>query len=221
MKHKIVLSWSGGKDCAFALHKLRNEAHYEVCALLTSINKQNNEVSMHGIPVELLRKQAASLGIRLDLVQLPENPANTEYEALMDQQLKAYKQEGIQHVAFGDLFLEDIKQYRISQMKKAGMQAIFPVWGMDTGSFAKSFIEEGFRTIVSCIDNTQLDPAFTGREYDHDFLADLPENADPCGENGEFHTFVYDGPVFKQPLAFNKGKISLRNNRFHYLGITA
>ncbi len=221
MKPKIVLSWSGGKDCAFALHKLRLEDHFEVIALLTTLNRKKNEVSMHGIPTALLQKQASALGMRLDLVQLPDSPANTEYESLMEKQIKSYKREGIKQVAFGDLFLEDIRQYRIKQMEKIRMQAVFPVWGKDTNRFAQTFIDGGFRAIVSCVDTTQLHPSFAGSEYNHAFLKDLPEKADPCGENGEFHTFVYDGPDFRQSVTFKKGKTVLRKNRFQHLELSA
>ncbi|MGH8281245.1 MAG: ATP-binding protein [Gammaproteobacteria bacterium] len=212
----VILSWSGGKDSALALHVLRHDPHYQVMGLLTSINGYYGRISMHGVREALLDSQAESIGLPLYKVKLPEKTSNEEYEQKMRAALAGFKAQGIRHVAFGDLFLEDIRQYRVSAMRKLDMECVFPLWLKNTGTLAREFIAQGFKAVLCCVDGKALDSRYAGREYDEALLRGLPENVDPCGENGEFHTFVYAGPVFRQEIAFARGECVLRDNRFYF-----
>lgn len=212
----LILSWSGGKDSALALHALRHDPRYRVVGLLTSVNGHYGRISMHGVREALLDAQAESIGLPLDKVKLSEHPSNEEYEQKMRIALEDFKAQGIRHVAFGDLFLEDIRQYRLDNMRKVDMECVFPLWHKPTDQLAREFIALGFKAVLCCVDEQQLSGEFAGREYDAALLGALPATVDPCGEHGEFHTFVYAGPVFRRPIAFRRGERVRRDERFHF-----
>ena len=207
----VVLSWSGGKDSALALHRLANDPGLRVEALLTTITREFDRISMHGVRRELLEAQAASLGLPLWLNFISKGAANAEYEASMAEAFDRCRGQGVDTVAFGDLFLEDIRAYRDRLLAAHGMRPLYPVWRRDTDRLIREFLDLGFRTAVVCVDPAQLDPSFVGRVIDAQFLADLPSGVDPCGENGEFHTFVFDGPMFADPVGFSFGEIVCRD----------
>jgi len=171
---------------------------------------------MHGVRRILLEKQAESLGLPQEKVFIPKSSSNDEYEKEMRKTLLLYKARGIKSVAFGDIFLEDLKKYRENNLSKVDMKAVFPIWKKDTRELAKRFISSGFKAVVTCVDTKLFDEKFAGRDFDEKFLSELPKNVDPCGENGEFHSFVYDSPIFHEPILFEKGEIVLRDNRFSY-----
>lgn len=206
MKTKAFMNWSGGKDSALALYKILGADTFEVAALFTSIIKEEKRVSLHGVRVELLRQQAKSIGIPLYIGELPSNDDMTEYENTLSNTMNEFRRMTIKTAIFGDIFLEDIKKYRIEQLAKAKMEAVFPLWKIPTKEIMSEFLALGFKTIVTCVDASCLDESFLGRVIDEDFLKDLPANVDVCGENGEFHTFVFDGPLFKSPINFTIGK---------------
>ena len=216
MKQKIIFNWSSGKDSALALYQLKKDNAYQVAGLLTTITKDYQRVSMHGIRRKLLVRQVDSIGLPLDYVYIEKNANNSEYEAKVKSRLEKYQKQGINTVAFGDIFLQDLRKRREKKLARIGMEAIFPIWKKDTKKLANKFIESGFKAIVVCVDSKILNKKFVGREFNKQFLADLPASTDPCGENGEFHTFVYDGPIFKRKILFKKGQIILRNKRFYY-----
>jgi uncharacterized protein (TIGR00290 family) len=197
---KVVLSWSGGKDSALALQALRAEG-IEPDALLTTVTERFERVSMHGVRRELLAAQASAAGIGLVEVRIPPDCPNEVYEARMGEALA-----GFDAVAFGDLFLEDVRAYREERLAASGRRALFPLWGRDTAALARRFVADGFRATLVCVDPRRLDPSFAGRELDEDLLAELPADVDPCGENGEFHTFVHAGPVFEAPVPVETGE---------------
>lgn len=206
MKPQALFNWSSGKDSALALYKILQENQYEVSTLLTSINEEFQRVSMHGVHVSLLEKQAESLGIPLVKMELPKEPSMEEYQKIMSNTMAEIQALGVTHSIFGDIFLEDLRKYREQQLNAIGMQAVFPLWKKDTSRLIREFLDLGFKTIVTCVNGSYLDKGFAGRMIDHDFIKDLPENVDPCGENGEFHTFTFDGPIFKTPVAFEIGE---------------
>lgn len=206
MKPKALFNWSSGKDSALALYKILQEGQYEISTLLTSINQEFQRISMHGVPISLLEKQAESLGIPLIKMELPKEPSMEEYRQIMSTTMAEIKARGITHSIFGDIFLEDLRKYREDQLNTIGMQAVFPLWKQDTTDLICEFLDLGFKTIVTCVNGSYLDKSFAGRIMDHKFIDDLPENVDPCGENGEFHTFTFDGPVFKNPIQFEVGE---------------
>lgn len=212
---KIILSWSGGKDSSLALYELMKEEKYEVI-LLTTVTGDYERISMHGVREGLLEKQAKSLGCSLEKIYINPGSTNEEYEKSMEEVMNKYKNLGVTKVAFGDIFLGDIRRYREDNLKKVGMEAVFPLWGRKTKELADTFINLGFKTIITCVDTKVLDGSFAGRFYDKQFLADLPENIDPCGENGEFHSFAFDGPIFKEKISFSVGERVLRDNRFSF-----
>ena len=201
---KTLLAWSSGKDSAWTLHTLR-ERGVEVAALLTTVNEAADRVAMHGVRRELLEAQAGSLGLPLWQIPLPWPCTNDEYEARMAQGCRRAVSEGFDTIAFGDLFLRDIRAYRERQLAGTGLTPIFPIWEIPTATLAQRMIASGVRARLSCIDTRALVPAFAGRDFDRVLLEDLPPAVDPCGENGEFHTFVYDGPGFRTPLAIRLG----------------
>jgi uncharacterized protein (TIGR00290 family) len=203
---KVLLSWSGGKDSALALYEIQQDQKYEVVSLLTTITKGYDRVSLHGVPRILVEQQAQSLGLPLQEVFIPKDCSNEEYEFKMRQILTKFKQAGISQVVFGDIFLEDVRKYREDNLSKLEMKGLFPVWGRDTAELAKSFIALGFRAIVICVDTRVLDQSFLGRIIDENFTAQLPPNIDPGGENGEFHSFVFDGPIFRKRIAYKLGE---------------
>jgi uncharacterized protein (TIGR00290 family) len=219
MRKNILISWSGGKDSSLALYEIQKSRDYEVAALITTITSDYDRVSMHGLRTILLDKQASSLNIPLEKIFISKNASNDEYESRLKEVLLKYKQLGIRDVVFGDLFLEEIKKYREALLQKIGMQCVFPIWKRDTVKLAKKFIELGFKAITVCVDSNVLGKEFAGREFDEHFLDDLPKAIDPCGENGEFHTFTYDGPVFNTPISHELGEIVLRDERFYYCDI--
>ncbi|UMQ39997.1 diphthine--ammonia ligase [Chryseobacterium sp. Y16C] len=206
MKPKAIFNWSSGKDSALALYKTLQEDQFEITSLLTSINKEFQRISMHGVHVSLLEQQAKSLGFPLIKMELPKEPSMEEYREIMSKTMSTIQSQGITHSIFGDIFLEDLRKYREDQLKSIGMNGVFPLWKIDTTDLIHEFLELGFKTVVTCVNETYLDKSFAGRIIDHDFIKDLPENVDPCGENGEFHTFTFDGPIFKNPIDFEVGE---------------
>jgi uncharacterized protein (TIGR00290 family) len=207
----VLFCWSGGKDSAMALHALRAANDCRVTALLTTITEEYDRISMHGVRRALLERQAESLGLPLHAVLIPPQCINATYEERMKEALALHFARGVRRVAFGDIFLEDLRAYREKNLAHVGMQALFPIWKRDTRELAREFVSLGFRAIAVCVDPRVLDPSFAGRELDASFFADLPPGVDPCGENGEFHTFVFDGPVFKTPIACHVGEKVLRD----------
>lgn len=205
------MSWSSGKDSAWALHVLREDRGVEVCGLLTTFNAAFRRVAMHAVRDELVRLQAAAVGLPLYEAQLPWPCSNAQYEAAMREVLASARNDGVTHVAFGDLFLEDIRVYREASLVASGFTPLFPLWGLDTSELARSMIGAGQRAVVVCVDPKQLDRSFAGRAFDASFLADLPSGVDPCGENGEFHTFACDGPAFTRPVGVLPGEIVERD----------
>jgi len=206
MKPKAVFNWSSGKDSALALYKVLQEDQYEVTTLLTSINKEFQRISMHGVQMSLLGKQAKCLGFPLIKMELPKEPSMEEYRDLMNKTMAEIQAMGITQSIFGDIFLEDLRKYREDQLKTIGMKAVFPLWKKNTTDLIHEFLDLGFKTIVTCVNETYLDKSFAGRIIDKDFIRDLPKDIDPCGENGEFHTFTFDGPIFKEPVLFEIGE---------------
>jgi len=210
-REKIWLSWSSGKDSAWSLHTLRQGSEYEVVALLTTVNTAFNRVAMHAVRESVLEAQAAALGLPLVKVPIPSPCPNGTYEAAMTIAMARARAEGISRVAFGDLFLEDIRKYREEKLAAVGMQPVFPIWGLETRALAQEMVRSGLRALVTCVNPKLLDPRFAGRIFDEKFLAELPESVDPCAERGEFHTCVYDGPMFKKPLPVHAGEIVTRD----------
>jgi uncharacterized protein (TIGR00290 family) len=208
---KVLFCWSGGKDSAMALHALRAARDCRVTALLTTITEEYDRISMHGVRRALLERQAESLGLPLHAVLIPPQCINATYEERMKEALALHFARGVRRVAFGDIFLEDLRVYREKNLALVGMQAMFPIWKRDTRELALEFVRQHFRAITVCVDPRVLDASFAGRELDASFFADLPAGVDPCGENGEFHTFVFDGPVFQKPIAFRVGEKVLRD----------
>jgi len=208
----VLVSWSGGKDSCFALYETQTAAEYRVAALLTTLTRDYDRISMHGVRRELLEEQAASLGLPLHKVFISKDASNDEYEMKMAEAFEEYRGQGIDSIVFGDLFLADIRAYREQFLARQRMHGLFPVWKRDTASFIREFIELGFKTIVTCVDSKVLDASFAGKTIDEAFLSSLPESVDPCGENGEFHTFVFDGPIFARPVKFSLGEIVLRES---------
>ncbi|HUJ54419.1 MAG TPA: hypothetical protein VLW49_00335 [Gaiellaceae bacterium] len=207
----LALSWSGGKDSALALWRLREGDGLEPAALLTTVTETFDRVSMHGVRRSLLRRQADAVGLPLVEVAIPSPCGNDVYESRMAAALASEALAGVDELAFGDLFLEDVRAYRESRLAAAGRRARFPLWGSETAELARRFVGAGFGAVLVCVDPDALDGSFAGREYDERLLADLPPGVDPCGENGEFHTFVYDGPVFDEPVACERGEVVERD----------
>jgi uncharacterized protein (TIGR00290 family) len=204
-KEPIILSWSGGKDSSYTLHQLLNDERYEVKYLLSTINGTYKRLSMHGVREELIEAQASSVGIPLLKVYVYE-ASNAEYEQQMNNMLLKAKSEGINTVAFGDIFLEDLRIYREEKMKSIGMNCLFPIWKKDTAWLVKDFIAKGYKTYTCCINDGYLDESWCGRLIDENFIKELPSTVDPCGENGEFHSFCFEGPIYKMPVAVIQGE---------------
>ncbi len=207
----ILFCWSGGKDSAMALHTLLQQKHFRVVALLTTVTEIYDRIAMHGVRRELLKQQAHSLGLPLHEVFIPPQCVNSIYEARMEEALRLFYSRGVRKVAFGDIFLEDLRAYREKNLTRVGMTALFPIWKRDTRELIRHFHEQHFRAVAACIDTKILAPSFAGRELDESFFRDLPAQADPCGENGEFHTFVFDGPIFRSPIPIRTGEIVNRD----------
>ena len=216
MNEKVLFSWSTGKDSALAFYQMQKSKNYRISALLTTVTKGYGRISMHGVREELLTKQADSLGVKLYKVFISKNKSGQEYEEKMRDALLELKSKGIGFVGFGDIYLEDLKKYRQDRLSEVGMKAIFPLWKKNTAQLANRVIDSGFKAIVTCVDSKYLGREFAGRNFDKKFLANLPKEVDPCGENGEFHSFVYDGPIFKKPILYKKGEVILREKRFYY-----
>lgn len=210
---RVLLSWSSGKDAAWALYALRNRPDTEVVGLLTTFNEAANRVSMHAVRKELAEAQAAAANVPLWPVMLPWPCANEDYEQRMAEVIGRARDEGVTHVAFGDLYLEDVRDYRIRQMAGTGIEPIFPVWASreETPRIAREMLAAGLRAVVTCVDPKQLPEHFIGRQYDAAFLSELPDGVDPCGERGEFHTFCFAGPMFEREIPVNVGEIVQRD----------
>lgn len=211
MRDKIIFNWSGGKDSAYCLYQLQQNKEDILC-LLTSVNEHYQRISMHGVRTQLLEQQCKQIGLPLVKMMVPEMPDMQVYEQAMTSVLSDLKNQGATAAAFGDIFLEDLRRYREEKLAQLELKALFPIWKVPTLELARSFIAEGFKSIITCVDGSLLDQSFAGRLFDESFLQDLPANVDPCGENGEFHSFVFDGPIFKDsPVAFTKGDLVLRS----------
>jgi uncharacterized protein (TIGR00290 family) len=208
---RVALSWSSGKDSAWSLHLLRQDSSIEVAALLTTLNEEFDRVAMHAVRRELLEAQAASAGVPLWTIPLPWPCSNQQYEARMRSACDRAVAAGIEAIAFGDLYLADIRAYREKQLAGTGLDPLFPVWQLPTRELARQMIAAGLRAKITCIDPKILPREFAGRDFDAEFLADLPPGVDPCGENGEFHTFVYDGPMFHHPIPIQPGEVVERD----------
>lgn len=219
MTEKVMLSWGGGKDSALALYEIQKTDHYEILVLLTTLTKDYDRISMHGVRRILLEQQAGSLGFPLEEVFISKNVSIEEYESKMREVLAKYLAAGSSSVVFGDIFLEDVRKYREDNLSKIGMKGIFPIWKRDTYELAHTFIDLGFKAVITCVDSSVLDKSFVGRVFDEQFLSELPSDVDPCGEYGEFHSFVYDGPIFQERILYTKGEIILRENRFYYCDV--
>lgn len=200
------LSWSSGKDSAWALQQLSKDKSMDLCGLVCTVNRSFERVAMHAVRVELVRRQAQALGLELKLVELPWPCSNNDYEDAMGTALTDLEQQGVEQLAFGDLFLQDVRDYRVSQLKESSIEPIFPLWGRPTRELAVEMIHSGLRAVITCVDPKQIAMEFSGRHFDQTLLRDLPPDADPCGENGEFHTFVYDGPMFSRPIEIETGE---------------
>ncbi|ENA1793789.1 diphthine--ammonia ligase [Flavobacterium psychrophilum] len=210
MKKKAIFNWSSGKDSALALYKTLQDTEIEIVSLLTSVNKKHNRISMHGVRTQLLVQQAKSIGLPLHIMEIPEMPSMNDYEEVMQKTLKNFKEKGISHSIFGDIFLEDLRKYRENKLAEMQLEAIFPLWKIPTKALILEFLALGFKTIVVCVNERNLDKSFVGRVIDAQFIADLPDDVDLCGENGEFHTFTFDGPIFEKPIEFEIGEIVYR-----------
>jgi len=207
------LSWSGGKDSALAFHALR-DAGVEIDALITTVTEGYERISMHGVRRELLHRQAAALGVQVVEARIPISASNDRYEQALREVLEPFRDAGTTSIAFGDLFLEDVRAYRERLVASVGMEPVFPLWGRDTSELAREFLALGFRALLVCVDPRQIHARFCGRGYDETLLAELPPSADPCGERGEFHTFVHDGPIFRTPIEIRRGERVERDGFF-------
>ena len=213
---QILFSWSGGKDSALALYEIQKTGKYQIAALLTTVTQDYDRVSMHGVRRVLLEQQAESLGLPLEQILITNHATNAEYETEMRALLEKYKKLGVNAVVFGDIFLEDLKKYREDNLAQIGMRGLFPIWKRGSRGLARAFIALGFQAITTCVDSQHLDRGFVGRLFDEQFLSELPASVDPCGENGEFHSFAFDGPIFRKKIGIAKGEVVLRDNRFYY-----
>lgn len=211
MKPKALLSWSSGKDSAWSLHVLREAGDVEIVGLLTTLNEAHDRVAMHAVRSGLLRRQAEAADLELFEIPIPWPCTNEEYEARMAGALDRAKERGIEHVAFGDLFLEDIRRYREDRLRGTGITPLFPIWGIPTRELARRMVDSGLRARLTCVDPKKLPREFAGRDFDAALLRDLPSTVDPCGENGEFHSFAYAGPMFRHPIAIQSGEVVERD----------
>lgn len=204
-KEQVLLAWSGGKDSVMMLSELRKAKEYEIVALLTAVTAEDERVTLHGVSRELIEAQAASLQIPLAVTHVPKGCCRKTHFNCLSEGVAPFVKQGVRAVAFGDLFLDDMRDLREENLEALGLEALFPLWHRDTKELSYAFIREKFKAVVTCVDEASLDAGFVGRAYDKSFLADLPLAVDPCGENGEFHTFVYDGPLFKHPVPYKIG----------------
>ena len=209
---KVLVSWSSGKDSARALYEIQRTQEYEILSLLTTVTEDYDRISLHGVRSALLQQQAQSLGLPLEKVFISKNASIEEYQSKMAATLTKFRQAGVSSVVFGDIFLEDVRQYREENLSQIRMTGLFPLWKMESADLAQTSIDLGFKAIVTCIDSRLLDQSFIGRVIDECFLAELPTNVDPSGENGEFHSFVFDGPIFKERISYTTGEVVLRDS---------
>ena len=203
-------NWSSGKDAALAYYRIQQDPNWSIHRLLTTVNEVHQRVTMHGLRIELLERQAQELGLPLDKLYLPANPSMEDYDHLLSQQLEQYVGQGYTHSVFGDINLQELRDYREKQLDKLNLKGVFPLWQEDTRALLEESNSVGFKSIIICLDNRKLDESFLGRTLDLAFLEELPPEVDPCGENGEFHTFCYDGPIFQNPISFTLGERVLR-----------
>jgi uncharacterized protein (TIGR00290 family) len=204
--NKTYFNWSSGKDSALALYYLLQDSKYSVEKLVTSVNSNYNRVSMHGLPVSLLKAQTKAIGIPLEIIELPEQPSMSDYESIMSNTVNGLISEQFTHSVFGDIFLEDLKKYREDNLAPFNIQTVFPLWKKDTKELIIEFLDLGFKAVVVCANAKYFGKEFVGKIIDKDFIKNVPEDVDPCGENGEFHTFCFDGPIFKRPINFALGE---------------
>jgi len=209
-RQKAIFNWSGGKDSSLALYKILQTKEFHVEYLLTTLSKEFKRISQHGVREILLDQQSESIGIPLSKLYMPDNPDMETYNNMLEEALNRFKNNGINYAIFGDIFLEDLRVYREKQLNSLNYTGIFPLWKQPTAKLAREFLQSGFKAIIVCIDEMQMDKRFIGKEFDASFLNELPDKIDPCGENGEFHTYVYDGPIFKQKINFEIGEIIYR-----------
>lgn len=222
MKDKVIISWSGGKDSASSLYKIMNENELECVGLLTTFTKEYDRVTMHGVRRSLIEKQSSLLNMPLDIVYIPKNCSMEEYGTIMRNFLRKYKEKGIKGFVFGDIFLEDVRSYREKMLFSEGFKGYFPLWKEDTRELVLQFIKLGFKAIITCVDGDVLSSSYVGRELNENFLKEIPPNIDPAGENGEYHCFVYDGPLFSEPINIKIGEIVKQNvqgKTFYYCDI--
>jgi uncharacterized protein (TIGR00290 family) len=210
MIHSAYMNWSGGKDSSLCLHYIMQNKQFKVNCLLTSVNAVHDRISMHGVRRSLLAQQAAAIGLPLQTIELPEQPGMQEYEQAMLTTVSRFKNRGIEHAIFGDIFLEDLKKYREEKLRSAGIQCVFPLWKISTSHLMHEFLQLGFKAIIVCVNEKFLDKSFCGRIIDESFVRDLPPGVDVCGENGEYHSYVFDGPIFNHPIPYKKGEIVYR-----------
>ena len=212
MPKQIILSWSSGKDSAWTLYQLQQDPDYEVVGLVTTVNQKYQRVAMHGVREQILQQQADAAGLPLHALNIPSPCTNKEYEAVMQNFIRVMQKNGIEYMAFGDLYLEDIRQYREKQLEGSGITPVFPLWLKPTRALAKEMIDGGLEATITCIDPKKLSASFAGRRFNYDFINDLPEQIDPCGENGEFHSCVHNGPMFHHPIGITTGDVVERDN---------
>ena len=206
MKKKVLMSWSTGKDSAWSFYQLQQQPEYELVGLFCTINKKFSRTAMHAVRVELLQMQADQIGMPLDIIEIPHPCTDAEYESIMQDFVDDVKKRDVEYFAFGDLYLQDIRDYRVDKLKESGITPIFPLWKHPTDKLALEMIRGGLRAVITCVDPKQLNGDFVGREYNQKFLDDLPENVDPCGENGEFHSFVFEAPMFNEKINVSVAK---------------
>jgi uncharacterized protein (TIGR00290 family) len=207
------MNWSGGKDSALTLHRMLEDPAYRIQRLLTAVNAEADRISMHDVRRQLLERQAASIGIPLETLELQQQPGMAAYEEAMQDSVSSLKEAGCTHAVFGDIFLEDLRRYREEKLESMGVTCIFPLWKTPSQVLMREFLEKGFKAIVVCVNTRWLDKSFCGRIIDEAFLQDLPAEVDPCGENGEYHSFVFEGPIFNDPIPFEKGEITYKEHK--------
>lgn len=211
MKRRTLLSWSSGKDSAWSLHVLRQSPDVEVVGLVTTANETHQRVAMHAVRLELLRLQAEAVSLPVQVVNLPSPCSNEQYDAAMGRVVEEARRQGVEHIAFGDLFLADIRAYREARLAGTGVSPLFPLWQAPTQELARQMVNGGLRAVLTCVDPKQLSADYVGREFDESFLSDLPSGVDPCGERGEFHTFAFDGPMFREKVKISVGEVVERD----------
>jgi len=219
----VLVAWSGGKDSSLALARLQRDPAYRICALVTAVTTGYDRISIHGVRRDLLERQATAIGLPLIIAPLAAGAPNAAYEEAWAGALAegASRFGGMNHIVYGDLFLEEVRAYRNAQLGALGWTPVYPIWGEHTAALARAFVKDGFRAVLTCVDTTQLDAKFAGREFDDAFLDELPPAVDPCGERGEFHTYVWDGPHMRHPVPVVAGERVLRDGRFQYCDFLA